>query len=150
MPGSLQILVYDRQQKVYGDSFPGTVEMGRQRDGKEILYATRRDGDVSRLVIARLDEDTVSREHARVEPLPNGKARVTNLSAKVSIRLADGSELKAGSATEVALPTVIALGRKTVRIQVNDVKETPLRGLAEQTAPPGSLSGATRFPTLAI
>ncbi len=152
MAGSLQILVYDRQQKVYSDTFPGAVELGRQRDGKEGLYSsTRRDGERARLVIARLDEDTVSREHACVEPLPNNKIKITNLSAKVSIRLSDGSELRAGNATELNLPTVIALGRKTVRIQTDDAREAPLRGLAEAPAPPGSMiSGGPRFPTLAM
>jgi adenylate cyclase len=147
----LQILVYDRQQKVFSDTFPGAVELGRQRDGKEGLYSsTRRDGERARLVVARLDEDTVSREHALVEPLPASKARISNLSAKVSIRLADGSELRAGNSTEVNLPTVIALGRKTIRLQLDDERVAPLRGLAEAPAPPGSIiSAGQRFPTLA-
>jgi adenylate cyclase len=148
MAGSLQILVYDRQQKVYQDTFSGMVELGRQRDGKEVLYSSRRDGDRSRVVIARLDEDTVSREHARVEPLANNRAKITNLSAKVSIRLSDNSELRAGSSTEVSLPTIIALGRKTVRIQFGDAREGPIRGLADAPAPPGVVSMGPRFPTL--
>ncbi len=152
MAGSLQILVYDRQQKVYQDVFAGAVELGRQRDAREVLYSSRRDGERARLVIARLDEDTVSRDHALVEPLDGGRARLTNTSAKVSIRLADGSELKAGQSCEMGLPTVIALGKKHVRIQVADSREggPPLRGLAEATMPPGSLSGAARFPTQSI
>src|SRR5262245_1587494 len=152
MAGSLQILVYDRQQKVYQDIFGGMVELGRQRDGREVLYSSRRDGERARLVIARLDEDTVSRDHALVESLDGGRVRLTNTSAKVSIRLADGSELKAGQSCELVLPTVIALGKKHVRIPVADTRESgpPLRGLAEATMPPGSLSGTPRFPTQSI
>src|SRR5262245_58546118 len=125
MPGPLQIQVYDRQQRVYSEVFTGVVELGRQRDGREALYSSRheREPNRSRAVIARLDEDTVSREHARLEPLEGGRVKVTNLSAKVSIRLSDGTELRAGNATELTLPTIIALGRKTVRVQWSDARE---------------------------
>jgi len=148
MAGSLQIHVYDRQQAVYRETFTGEVELGRQRDGKEKLYACRKDGDRARVAIARIDEDTVSRDHARIEPLPDGRARVTNISAKVGIRLADGSELKAGSSTELALPAVIYLGRKAVRLQVPDNKDVSLRGLEAPVSPPRDPAGAPRFPTL--
>src|SRR5262245_56481583 len=150
MAGSLQLLVYDKQQKVYQDEFAGPVELGRQRDGREVLYSTRRDGPRARLVIARLDEDTVSRDHALIEPVGD-RVKLSNTSAKVSIRLSDGSELKAGQSTELTIPTVIALGKKHVRIQKVDRESgPPLRGLAEATLPPGSLSGSARFPTQSI
>jgi adenylate cyclase len=151
MAGSLQLLVYDKQQKVFQDAFSGPVELGRQRDGREGIYSTRREGERARLVVARLDEDTVSRDHALIEPLAGDRVRLTNTSAKVSIRLADGSELKAGQSCELTLPTVIALGKKHVRIQALDRPSAPsLRGLAEATMPPGSLSGSARFATQSI
>ena len=152
MAGSLQIQVFDKQQKVYGDTFNGPVELGRQRDGREVLYASRREGDRARVAIARLDEDTVSREHALLDPLPSGRVRLTNRSAKVSIRLSDGGELKAGTSCELSLPAVIALGRKTVRVQSTETRDAgpPLKGLPDVPAPPGSLSCSSRFPTLSI
>ncbi len=153
MPGTMQILVYDRQQKVYQDFFTGTVELGRQRDGREVLYSSSRNGEQARLVIARLDEDTVSRDHARIEALAADRVRLTNISAKVGIRLSDSNELKAGASCDLALPTVIMLGRKTVRIQATESAVTPgppLRGLAEATIPPGSLSVSARFPTQSL
>lgn len=156
MSGVLQVLVYDQKQRVYGDTFSGPVELGRQRDGKEVLYACRKDDKRSRLVIARLDEDTVSREHALIEPLANNRIKITNLSAKVSIRLSDGSELRAGTATEVGMPTVIALGKKTVRLQPPELREStagPIKSLADPMAPPMSMvggGGGTRFPTVSI
>src|SRR5262249_2668471 len=117
MPGSLQILVYDRQQKVCGDLFSGPVELGRQRDGREALYSSRRDGDKARLVIAGPAEAPGSREPPFREPLGPPRVRLPTRSAKVSIRLSDGSELKAGASCELDLPAVLALGRKTVRLQ---------------------------------
>src|SRR5947209_5691312 len=152
MTGSLQLLVYDKQQKVYQDEFAGPVELGRQRDGREVLYSTRRDGPRARLVIARLDEDTVSRDHALIEPVADDRVKLSNTSAKVSIRLADGSELKAGQSCELTIPTVIALGKKHVSIQALEQRPSgpSLRGLAEATMPPGSLSGSARFATQSI
>src|SRR5205807_64970 len=117
MPGSLRVLVYDKQQEVCRDLFAGALEIGRQRDSREVLYSSHHEGQRARLVIARLDEDTVSRDHALVEPLGNDRVKLTNTSAKVSIRLADGSELKAGQFCELTLPTAMCVGRKTVRIQ---------------------------------
>lgn len=152
---SLQIRVYDRQQQVHSETFSGTVVLGRQRDSKEVLFSSRRDGERARLVIAPLQEDTVSREHACVEPLAGDRIKITNLSGKVSIRLENGSELKAGLSMEVALPATLTLGRKGIRILTaggtSAEKDAPLRGLAEKPVPPGSLSGgAARFPTMSI
>src|SRR5947209_19496912 len=69
MPGSLQVVVYDRQQEMCHDVFTEALEIGRQRDSGEVLYSSRRAGQRARLVIARLDEDTISRDHALVESL---------------------------------------------------------------------------------
>jgi adenylate cyclase len=165
MPGSLQILVYDRQQEVCQDVFAGAVELGRQRDAREVLYSSHREGERARLVIARPDEDTVSRDHALVEPLGSDRVKLTNTSAKVSIRLADGSELKAGQFCERSLPTAMILGRKTVHIQgrVPCASSGPSRasgsrknrmptlcGLAEATLSPGSLLASAHFPTQSL
>jgi adenylate cyclase len=147
----LHVLVYDRQEEVCQDVFAGAVEIGRQRDSREVLYSSRRNGPRARLVIARLDEDTVSRDHALVEPLGSDRVKLTNISAKVSIRLADGSELKAGQFCERPLPTGLTFGRKTVRIQGETRKKgMSLHGLAEATRPPGALSVSGRFSTQSL
>src|SRR5207249_3235460 len=104
-------------------------------------------------------EDTVSRDHALVEPLGSDRVKLTNTSAKVGIRLADGSELKAGQFCERALPTAMTFGRKTVCIQGRGpcassgpsresgsrTNGMPLHGLAATTLPPSSLSVSDRF-----
>jgi adenylate cyclase len=154
MSGALQVRVYDRQQLVYADEFAGVVEMGRQRDGTEAVYASRPENGHWRAVVARLDEDTLSREHARVELLSDGRVRLKNLSAKVQIRLPDGSELGAGVACELAVPTVLTLGNKTIQLQpseeASDPPGAPLRSLDEATSPPGSGSGLARFTDLSM
>ena len=82
MSGALQVRVYDHQQLVYADEFEGVVEMGRQRDGTEVVYASRPENGHWRAVVARLDEDTLSREHARVEPLPRGRGNYFLLTSR--------------------------------------------------------------------
>ena len=146
------IRVYEKQQLVFSADFDGAVELGRQGEGTERLFAKKydeRDGRW-RLVIAGRDEDSVSRKHALLEPLPGGRARLTNLSAKVPIRLPDGGDVKPNTATEVALPTFLLLGRKTVRVQ-EGAAEVEVEGLREQTLPPGaSVAAPSAFNTIAI
>jgi adenylate cyclase len=145
-----QILVYERHSLVYSTSTDGeAVELGRQKTEAEgvpsqlTLESGRR-----RVVIARLNEDTVSRQHALLEPLDDDRARVRNLSQKLPIGLADGSVLRAGEAREVALPALLVMGKKTVRVQSADQGEEGLERLNEATIPPGQSLVTPRFPTL--
>jgi adenylate cyclase len=147
----MHVRVIDRQQVVFSRDFSGPVELGRQNDAGEELYSSRPlESGTWRAVIARLDEDTLSRHHARLEPLADGRVRVTNLSGKVPIRLGDGGELAAGASCELALPAVLAVGRKTVRLQGPERREPSLRSLPPGP-PPGQVEvAASRFPTLLV
>lgn len=133
-----QVKVYDRQQLVYSTEFDGPAELGRQADRDEAAYSQSVEGDQRRIVIAPLDESlAVSRKHVRVEPLPGGRVRLTNLSRKISIRLDQGPELKPTASLEVTLPAMILLGSKTVRIEMADDSEAPaLERLAEAPLAP--------------
>src|SRR5689334_13649497 len=94
MPGRFKVRVYEGAQVVFEREFSDDVELGRQSDSLEDLYSCRQvTGGRWRGVIARLDEDTLSRRHALLEPLDENRIHLTNLSAKVPIRLPDGSEL---------------------------------------------------------
>ena len=114
-----QIWVYERQQLVYSGDFDGPVELGRQGESTEAVFSRKFDAenDRWRLIIAGRDEDSVSRKHALLERLDGGRARLTNLSAKVPIRLADGGDVRPGTACELPLPALLLVGRKTVRVQ---------------------------------
>ncbi len=143
MSGALQVQVVDRQQIVYVADFSGPVELGRQIDVQEGMYGARpveaggwrgvlsmlaeeqqraaeesfRKGGLQRAIIAQLNEDTISRHHALIEPLGNGKVRLGNVSSKVPIRLPDEQDLPAGKSIELTLPCALGLGRKTVRLR---------------------------------
>src|SRR5690242_10474640 len=107
-----QIRVYEKQQLVYSGDLDGPTELGRQGEGTERIFSRRLEGGRCRLVIAGRDEDSVSRKHALLEPLARGRLRVTNLSAKVPIRLQDGDDVRPGQARELAMPAFLLLGRK--------------------------------------
>jgi adenylate cyclase len=156
MAGTLHLQVMDRHNEVYTGELSGSIELGRQNDGREELYRERLiDRGRWRVVIAPLDEDTISRQHALVELQENGKVRLTNRSAKVPIRLADGTELGPnGTSCVLDLPAMLAIGRRTVQLQTR----TPgprLRVLASSVLPPGQATVpghlsmvASRFPTI--
>ncbi len=153
MAGVLQVLVLDRHQEVLNRNFTGPVVLGRQNDAREDLYAARPSGGGGwRVVIAPLDEDTVSRQHALLEPLGSGRVRVTNKSSKVPIRLADGTDLAAGESRDLELPAVLGLGRRTVQVQVAGTQRQPeVHSLLRPSlAPPGqaSLLGVSRLGSL--
>ncbi|HEX8202817.1 MAG TPA: adenylate/guanylate cyclase domain-containing protein [Isosphaeraceae bacterium] len=136
MTTPLQIKVYDRQQVVYSGEFTGRIELGRQCEGEDIGRPSQQDNGTWRVVIARFDENTVSRLHALIEPLSETKIRLTNLSAKLPIRLPMGTELGPRASSEVTIPAILTLGQKTVRVQGPE-PEVMLQSLAEVTRPPG-------------
>lgn len=147
----VMVRVFDRNRLVYSEDFQGPVQLGRQTEGEEPLRSLKLDNGTWRAVIAALDEDTVSRKHALVEPLPDGGVRLTNLSSRARIRLADGGELGPNSSQDFPTPLVMVLGRKTVRIQHDDGDGLELHGLAEMTARPGAPStAASRLPALKL
>ncbi len=143
MNSSWQIKVYDRQQLVYSGEGSGNIELGRQTDDTEQPYSQQPESGCQRIVIARLDEDSVSRRHAVLEPLPDGRLRVKNVSAKLPIGLPDGSRLKVRESCDVSLPALLTFGSKSVRIQSGEAETEALQGLAEATQAPGQTSVAS-------
>jgi len=151
MTGPLEIRVYENQQLVYAAELPGPVELGRQGAGEEAPYNRRTEAGRWRVVIAHADENAISRKHALLEPLPGGKVRFTNLSAKRSIRLADGTDLPPGTSCEVAVPALLTFGAKAVRVRAADTADVPLQNLPEATRRPGDLYATpSRLGTFAL
>lgn len=149
---SWQIAVYDHFDPVYTAVLDGVVELGRQNDLTEKPFTHARDAGRWRVVIAGLDEYFVSRQHVRAEPLPDGGARVTNLSTKLHVRVENGPELSPRSALELPLPLVLVLGGKRVRIQEPADEAARLQRLPEATLAPAVDDGsvALRFATVEL
>jgi adenylate cyclase len=133
---------------LFNREFSTPVELGRQNDAGEELYSAHPSGSGRwRAVIARLDEDTLSRRHALLESIDDNHVRLTNLSGKVPVRLLDGNEIAAGASRELALPITLFVGRKQVRIEPQFKRESMLRSLPGARPAEATMAGS-RFPSL--
>lgn len=126
---------YEQQRLVHTLEGDGAIELGRQVVGEPGPFAEVMDSGTRRLVMARLDEDTVSRKHLRIEAVADGRVRLTNLSQKLPVLLGSGEDVPPGATSEVGLPAMLVVGRRTIRIQPPDVTP-PLLALPEATVPP--------------
>src|SRR5260370_391387 len=96
MGASWTIRVYENQRLAYSADLTGAAEVGRQSTAEESLYSHRLVGGLCRVVVAGLEEDSVSRKHVLLEPLAEGGFRVTNRSRSQRILLPDNSRLQPG------------------------------------------------------
>src|SRR5262245_34889128 len=112
MSTRLQVLVFEKGQQVQSAEFDAPVEVGRQRDRDEGLFSRRKEGPGWRWVVARRDETMVGRNQLRLEPLPDGRVRVSNGSDKQPIRFFDGSDLQPTSSRDLALPVQVILSQE--------------------------------------
>jgi len=144
-----QVRVYEKRRLLHSVELAGPLELGRQNDPQEDLFAHKQIPGRSRLVIARLDEQSISRKHVLISPLGDGRVRVENLSAALPVVVSPANELKPGSRCEVALPLILTLEPKTVRIEEpGEGGSSILRSLKEAAALPQATFIASRFPSL--
>jgi adenylate cyclase len=147
------VRVYDGGQLVCDARCTGPVELGRQRDPAEPPFAARQADGRTRVVVARLAESSVPRTAALIEPLTDGTVRLTNLSPKAGLGLPDAADLPPNATREVALPLLLTLGPRAVRVESDrppEPESEPLLSLAEATVPPGRGFRSSRFPTLSV
>lgn len=150
MDPALEIRVYDNHQLVHTTEFAGAMELGRQSAGEQPPFAlvTLADGG-SRMVIARMNEDGVSRRHLRIEPLADLRLRLTNLSTAMPVQLAD-SILQPGGSRDVGLATLITIGGRALRVQSlqrSEPEAVKLQNLPDATCAPGK-GMAQRLPSV--
>jgi adenylate cyclase len=138
MNASYQIRVYENQQLLHAFECEGVVELGRQAEGESGPFRQKRDAGRTRLVIAHLNEPSLSRKHVLIEPIAEDRFRITNLSSTQPLYSLEGGEVKFQTARELATPVVLTLGKKTLRIQPAASSTEGLQALAEAVTPPGS------------
>jgi sigma-B regulation protein RsbU (phosphoserine phosphatase) len=137
----MQVRVYEQQRLVYSAKCCGPVELGRQSEGEGKPYLRTEQAGHWRIVLAGIDESSVSRKHLFAEPLPDGRVRLTNQSKKLPVRLPDGSELRPSLSQEVALPVSLGIGHRVVHIEPadeGDAESVRIETLAEAPLPPGA------------
>jgi len=92
-------LANERQKKQYQHR-DGPMEFGRLQQGQ-----------CARIVV---EDPYTSRDQLRVEELPNGNVRLTNLGSPIT--LPDGSQLAAGANKELTPPLRVVFGRSTLDV----------------------------------
>jgi adenylate cyclase len=169
MADTLYIRIYDQSQPVYTNEIHGRIELGRQENltPEERLYSKRlidfRRIDVgkgrppiekenfTRVIVASKDESNVSRDHAFIEPLGNGRARLENLSSKAEICLSDGTKLAPLLSCELTLPATLTLGRRLVSVLDRKPDEPIYQRLSDMVSHAGmTIAGTMPMSTMAI
>ena len=104
----------------------GPFELGRADNGTGCRYV--------------VEDPFISGDQMGVEEMSGGRLRISNLSRRVSIRLANGTELRPGQAVEVGLPARITVGETLVEIEPGAAAELD-DGPLSTVAKPVGLSG---------
>lgn len=134
---TLSLFVYHQERQVYTTRVEGPLEVGRQQQGEPAPYSQVKTADATRIVVASLGESSLSRQQVRIEPLPNDMARVINISAAVPMVTDTEMTISPGERRELKLPFVLAVGNRTLRVEVVPEERIPLVGLANMTMAPG-------------
>ena len=135
-----QLRVYDSGHLYVADII-GSAEIGRQQNKDEAQPSHTRSGRGWRVTIAPMEDVTISRQHLEVEPLSDGRFLLSNRSAKLLVGMPNNQDLEPGASCKVALPVVLRLGRKMLRVQPVEERGPdtgPMNSLPMQTLAPGS------------
>lgn len=135
MNDAWQIRVFEDHDLVYTVELTGPAELGRQSSPAEKLYGHLLGAGRQRVVIAGIEERSVSRQHALLEPITAGGFRLTNLSAERPITLPDGADLAPKTSCSVAADALLTIGKKAIHLQTGSGPQ--LMGLSQATLPPG-------------
>ena len=73
MSTRIQVSIFENRMLIKSEDFDGPVELGREQNRDEGLYARRRDKGLYRWVVARREETAVGRSQIIVTPLDDGR-----------------------------------------------------------------------------
>jgi hypothetical protein len=125
-----RVRIYSRGSLVHTATLSGPLELGRQRQGEDPPFALTPGQFEPRLVIAPLDETTISRRHIRLIPEEDNLVRVVNLSRVNPILFSDGRRLEAEQNDVFSLMLEMTLGPMFLRIdrpgEYDEAAEAPL------------------------
>ena len=133
--GQVTVNVYDNQRLVYSTDLSNSLGLGRQRIGEPEPYCRITADNGDRLIIASVQEATISRDHVRLELLPGGEVAIKNNSEKRAITLDTSSSVAPGESCQVGLPVLLSFGDKVVRLE--QTESLDLSSLAHPTLAPG-------------
>lgn len=111
-----RLRIYQRGKLVHTDLLGGPLELGRQRPDESAPFAATQGKHGDRLVIAPLEETTISRRHIYLAPEGDNDVLVTNLSQINPILFSNGGRLNADQTQTFCLPLEMTIGVLFVRI----------------------------------
>jgi len=131
------LTVYDKQQVAFSIPLPRQIVIGRQDLGDPEPFRIVNKGNVKHLIVARSDENSVSRRHVQLTVRPDNRIRVANCSTVCPVDFDSRESLNCGESCELALPMLFYLGERAVRVESDVDEELPLDVLAHPTMLPG-------------
>ncbi len=131
----LRFFVSNKKESFQFEHAGGPLEFGREVD----VVRKMKDGYARR----DLKDDYVSADHLRIEELPAGRVRLTNLSKRVTIQVADGTTIPIGGHFEVVLPVRLTVGQTLIEARAG-IEEPTDAGPLMTVAQPVHTSPLTR------
>jgi adenylate cyclase len=133
-----QLRIYDSGH-LYVADLSGCAEIGRQQSKDEPQPSHLLSNNRWRVVIAPIDDITISRVHLSVDCLSDGGFLLCNKSNKLMVGLPNNEDLGPGDSCKVSLPIVIRLGRKMLRFQqAEEEADSGMNSLPIASPAPGS------------
>lgn len=173
MPVPLKLRIVE-QSRVFEYDLPARLELGRQApladsnalEPGPFSLVSQADGS-KRLVVAWNPESTVASQYVRLEPLPNGRVRITNLSTRMQLEVSDLHDpLPCGASAEVKPPFEFTLDdpasrdprsaakpsggspvKRVVSVQAKRADPVGPRTLVSRSIAPGGLALVPERPT---
>lgn len=134
---TVTVSVFSMRNRVFSTTLTDSLEFGRQQNGEPTAYARVAGADCDRVIIANLEEVTVSRRHLRITRLADDKLQICNRSDKNVVPLTAGRVLNPSETCVLELPVLCQVGGKTIQVQTAVVDEMPLQSLRQPTIWPG-------------
>lgn len=115
--GEFIVKLYEERRLLASVTITRTTELGRREPTEPMPYVNIPGTNVDRLIIADLPETSVSRRHLRIEPIEDGQMALTNISARSSVILQNGTRVMPNERVIVDLPLACELGAKTAYLE---------------------------------
>lgn len=135
-PEELQLRVFVAQRLAFSTEMRGVVELGRQRQGEPPPFEVLTTGQSRRIIVAPLEETSISRKHVLVRVDDAGRVSIENTSGGAELMIEGGPLLRAGESHQAPPPILMRLGPRTARIERVE-RDQQLASLGRPTLPPG-------------
>ena len=132
----MRFAILSAGRPLHRGEFAAALELGRRQSPDEPLFRALTCPTGRRMAIAEMAENSISRRHALLTPLPDARVRIANLTTNNAVVLHDGA-LGPGESRDVLVPCRLGLGHLQVQIEGEPAAEHELQSLAQPVTIPG-------------